>query len=339
MAMEFVRIRKTSTFLDPFQNYAPSERFSEVRRDPLTGLTTRILDFPVKQMEKADLSGLAEQTKQFCPFCPGTVEQITPKFNPVLLPQARYARGESLCFPNAFPYDENGAVTVMTKGHYVDIAGFSKEIVCDALSCCVDYLEDVLVKQPETIYQSINWNYMPLAGSSIVHPHLQVMASSTPTNYYNNIQSSLARYRESGGADFWQDLIKEEQSLGERFIRNGSALSWLVAFAPMGVFDVIGVLGGVRRPSDIQGKICDELSEGIVAILRFIGSLNLYSFNMALYFVIGDGLFTPHVRICPRVSLPPLGTNEVNYMKMLHNETLTPMKPEEICGAIKSFWK
>jgi hypothetical protein len=52
----------------------------------------------------------------------------------------------------------------------------------------------------------------------------------------------------------------------------------------------------------------------------------------------GDESFTPHLRICPRVSLPPLGTSEINYMRMLHNETLTTMKPEEVCKEVKPFF-
>jgi hypothetical protein len=116
-------------------------------------------------------------------------------------------------------------------------------------------------------------------------------------------------------------------------------MAWLVAFAPMGIFDILGIMNGPGKPSDITGPVLEDLTGGIINVLGFIGSLNMYSFNMAIYFVIGDGRFTPHVRICPRVSIPPLGTNEINYMKMLHNETLTPMKPEDVCVAIRDFLK
>ena len=177
--MVFEKIIKRSHFLDPFQSYAPVEKLSEVRVDPLTGSTSRILDFPVKQLEKSDLGPIAESTRQFCPFCPSVVEQITPKFDPSLVPEERYRQGEALCFPNAFPYDENGAVTVISSEHYIPIDGFTAVLIGDALQCCARYLDDLLLGQPEGVYQTINWNFLHLAGSSLVHPHLQVMASTT----------------------------------------------------------------------------------------------------------------------------------------------------------------
>ncbi len=337
--MEFKKIIKTSRFLDPFQKYIQAERHSEVRIDPLTGSSTRILDLPVKQLERVDTAPMADLNRQLCPFCPGMVDQITPKFDPALFPREKYRSGQALCFPNAFPYDENGAVTVMCEKHYVQAAEFDERMVGDALSCCVEYLKDVSVKQPEAVYQSINWNYLPLAGSSIVHPHLQVMASSSPTNYYSMTTASLKRYRDGSGGDFWGDLVRLERDTGERFIGEAAGVSWLIAFAPLGIFDVIGIAHYARRPADIAGALADEIARGIVRTLRFIDSLNMYSFNMAIYFVVNDDLFTPHVRICPRVSLPPLGTSEINYMRMLHNETLTPLKPEEICSMIRPFWR
>ncbi len=336
--MRFEKIIKTSHFLDPFQSYAPVEKLSEVRVDPLTGSTSRILDFPVRQLEKTDLGPIAESTRQFCPFCPSMVEQITPKFDPSLVPRDRYRRGEAVCFPNAFPYDENGAVTVISREHFIPIDGFTGPLISDALECCAEYLTDVLPRQGEAVYQSINWNFLPLAGSSLVHPHLQVMASSTATNYYANITRALETYGRAHGGNFWDELIAGEERAGERFIARTGAVSWLTAFAPMGAFDVIGVLSGASRPADIPGALADEIARALVAVLRFIGSLNITSFNMAFYFVAGDASFTPHIRICPRIALPPLGTSEINYMKMLHGEPLTTMKPEDICVAIRESW-
>ena len=337
--MEFEKIIKKSHFLDPFQSYAPVEKLSEVRVDPLTGSTSRILDFPVKQLEKTDLGPVAESTRQFCPFCPSVVEQITPKFDPSLVPEERYRRGEAICFPNAFPYDENGAVTVISSEHYIPIEGFTLPLIRDALECCARYLADLLPGQPEVVYQSINWNFLPLAGSSVFHPHLQVMASTTATNYYATITRALKRYTATHGTGFWEDLISEEEKLRERYIGNTGHISWIIAFAPMGAFDVLGVVSGVSRPAEIIGVLSEEIANALVEILRFIGSLNITSFNMAFYFIAGDSSFTPHIRVCPRIALPPLGTSEINYMKMLHGEPLTTMKPEDVCSAIRDTWR
>ncbi len=336
--MEFVKILKTSRFLDPAQGFEEVRRYSEVRYDPLTGHSSRILDFPVREVQRADLAGLIESSRQFCPFCPGMVEQVTPKFHPDLAKCERYARGEALCVPNAYPYDENGAVTIMTHQHFVSMGEFTPAIMTDALACCLEYLKDIAARQPDMVFQSVNWNYMPQAGGSIVHPHLQIAASSSPTNYYAAAVPALSRYRSEHGSDYWPDLVEEEQRQGERMIGSSGAMSWVVAFAPMGIFDVVGIVSGAASPSDIGGRLLDDMAEGILKVMRYIDSLNMVSLNMSLYFHLGNGLFTPHLRICPRVNIPPFDTSQINYMGMLHGETLTILRPEDICAGIRDFW-
>lgn len=335
--MDFIKVVKTSRFLDPMCGFQATERLSEVRYDPLTGDTTHILAFPVRHMERVDLTPLIEKSKAICPFCPEFIEAVTPKF-PTGRLRERYARGESLCFPNAFPSDENAAVTVMTHAHYLALGDFSADLLGDALACCLEYLADLGTAQPEAVFQSVNWNYMPLAGGSIIHPHLQVSASTTPTNYYARMHGLLQAYQAGHGSSYWEDLIRRERQIGERFIAQAGHMAWLVAFAPLGVFDIVGVMDRAYRPDEIDAAVMHDLVSGIRNALRYIDTLNMYSLNLALYFLPGNGLFTPHVRICPRVSIPPLGTSQINYMRMLHNEPMTTLKPEDVCTGIKPLW-
>jgi galactose-1-phosphate uridylyltransferase len=336
--MEFVKVLKISRFLDPVQGYAEVKRYSEVRYDPLTGHSSRILEFPVRAVQRADLAELIENSRQFCPFCPGVAEKVTPKFHPDLASCERYAIGEALCVPNAFPYDENGAVTIMTHQHYVSLGDFTPGIMTDAMLCCIRYLKDIAERQADMLYQSINWNYMPQAGGSIVHPHLQLAASSSPTNYYAAAVPALRRYHKDHGRDYWVDLADEEHRRGERLIATTGSLSWIVAFAPMGIFDILGILHGVGSPGDIGVEVLENLVAGILKVMRYIDSLNMNSLNMSLYFHLGNPLFTPHLRICPRVNIPPFDTSQINYMGMLHGETLTILKPEDICSGIRGSW-
>lgn len=330
---------KTSRFLDPARNFAEARRHSEVRLDPLTGHSSRILDFPIKKIDREDLSALVEGSRAFCPFCPEVVELVTPKFHPDLLKKERYSQGEALCVPNVFPYDENGAVCVMCRQHYVPLLDFTAPMLEDALSCCFAYLKDVVVNQPDMIYQSVNWNYMPLAGGSLVHPHLQITASSSSTNYYTDMVPALREYEHTHGRDFWQDLSDEERASGERCFGATDDITWLTAFAPLGVFDVLAVLHHAHDPEDVRGELLKELVQGILRVMEYIDSLNMYSLNMSLYFLLDNSLFVPHLRICPRVSIPPFGTSQINYMKMLHNETLTTMRPEDVCNDLKAIWE
>jgi galactose-1-phosphate uridylyltransferase len=74
-------------------------------------------------------------------------------------------------------------------------------------------------------------------------------------------------------------------------------------------------------------------------VLEYIDTLNMHSLNMSIYFLLDNERFVPHLRICPRVSIPPFGTSQINYMRMLHNETLTTLKPEEVCSDLRAIWK
>lgn len=334
--MKFSRTEKKAMLLDPFQEFREAERISEVRVDPITGNSTRILDFPVKDLPYPDYSGIIEKSREFCPFCPQMIESITPKFSPALKLKERYRRGEAVCFPNAFPYDENGAVVVISDDHYLAMNEFTQEMLQDALSCSIDYLSDLSDSSPVIRYQSINWNYMPLAGSSLVHPHLQIMASSSPTGYYRDVRESLENY--SGNSTFWDEYINTEKDLDQRFIDETGHISWFCAFAPMGIFDILGFAANAQVPSQLREHHVNELAEGIVKILHFFHEKKMPAFNMSIYFDSENREFMPHLRICPRVALPPFETSEINYIRMLHNESMTVIKPENLCLELKEQW-
>lgn len=333
--MELKKVLQRAVFLDPFNGFNEGGRECEIRTDPLTGRNSRILFFPIRDMPEPDMSILLEKNPQFCPFCPENIEKITPVFNPNLFSKKRFRVNEAVCFPNAFPYDENGAVTVMMDQHFVTIEEFTVEKISDAVKCCVLFLDEVKKGQPEAIYQSINWNYLPLAGSSILHPHLQITASNIPTNYYSDV------IKTNIGIDgnVFKELCKHEKAADERLIHEGVFFNWLTAFAPQGAFDVMAISKDYFNPADLNGERLEELCNGILKTMKFIKSKNLYSFNMSLFFVEGDKDFIPHMRMCPRTDIPPLDTSEINYMKMLHSEPMSTMKPEDIAAELVKFWK
>lgn len=333
--MELEKVLQRAVFLDPFNEFKEGHRECEIRKDPLTGRNSRILFFPIRDMPEPDLSLLLKKNPQFCPFCPENVEKITPAFNPKLFSEKRFRVNEAVCFPNVFPYDENGAVTVMMDQHFVVIEEFTAEIISDAVKCCALYLDDVKKGQPEAIYQSINWNYLPLAGSSILHPHLQVTASGVPTNYYLDVMKTNS----SNGGNVFDELCIYEKAKAERFIHEGDFFNWLIAFAPQGIFDVMAISKDYFTPADLKGERLDELCKGILKTMLFIKSKNLYSFNMSMFFADGNTEFKPHMRMCPRTDIPPLDTSEINYMTMLHSEPMSTMKPEDVAAELIKFWK
>ena len=70
----------------------------EVRQDPLTGHSSRIL--PERGLMPAsdfDLEAFARESQPSCPFCPARVDQLTPKLPPGIHPDGRISAARRCC--------------------------------------------------------------------------------------------------------------------------------------------------------------------------------------------------------------------------------------------------
>jgi len=173
MRIQFEKHARITSFLDPALNFEPNERPTEIRVDPLTGQTARLLHFPIRMLSKPDLEETVERSLQFgCPFCPQMIESVTPKFPPNLSEKERIRCGSAVLFPNMFPYDTFSAVAIFSDAHFMPLGDFEPELLRDGFRASQEYLASVGATEPEASrYCTINWNYMPLAGGTIIHPH------------------------------------------------------------------------------------------------------------------------------------------------------------------------
>jgi galactose-1-phosphate uridylyltransferase len=341
MAIRFEKHTRITKFLDPAQNFEPNERLTEIRVDPLTGQTTRILHYPMRLLAGADLDAMVERSLEFgCPFCPQMVESVTPKFLPELAGKERIRRGSALLFPNMFPYDTFSAVAIFSEEHFKPLGDFSPELLRDGFLASAEYLASARASEPEaSTYRAINWNYMPLAGGTIIHPHLQIIAGETGTNHQRAILDASAAYAAENSTPYWADLVEAEKSAGERFIGRVGETAWLTSFAPKGFIDIMAVFEDAPTIEDITESGWLDFSKGLSAAMKFLDDRGFYSFNMAIYSGRGEDHFRTHAKLIPRALLPPMDTSDINYFNMLHNEVLTIFKPEEICEPAKAFFK
>ena len=340
MAIQFEKYTRVTKFLDPALNFEPNERSTEIRVDPLTGQTARVLHFPIRLLSKPDLDDMVERSLQFgCPFCPQMVENVTPKFPPELASSERIRRGTAILFANMFPYDTFSSVAIFSEDHFKPLGDFSPELLCDGFLACAEYLASAKAADPvASRYCAINWNYMPLAGGTIIHPHLQIIAGENATNYQRTIIEASERYAIENSSPYWGDLIEEELRLDERFIAKVGATTWLTSFAPKGFIDIMAVFEDRPTIGDLSEDDWMDFSRGLSAAMKFLDSQGFYSFNMAIYSGLGDGHFRTHAKLIPRALLPPMDTSDINYFNMLHDEVLTIFRPEEICEQAKSFF-
>jgi UDPglucose--hexose-1-phosphate uridylyltransferase len=338
--MEFRSITKEAEFFDPFNNFQRTSRPTEIRVDPLSGRTSRIIYFPVTLPPPPDQTGQAELTRQFCPFCRPAVFERTPRFPEDLIPEGRMVRSSAVVFPNAFPYDAHSAVAVVTEGHYVKMDAFDPAELADGILIGAEYLGRVRGRFPACAYLSINMNYMPPAGGSVLHPHIQLIAGDTPTNYQREMIHLLEAYRGNHTADYFDDLIREEERLGERFIARLGRVVWLSSFAPMGIVEFLAVFEGGAPITEAPEADVRAFVLGMTAVLKYLAAMNFMSFNMSIYSALpGGSPFVTHARIVPRTLLPPVGASDVNYFELLHHEVLTIIRPEEAAKGARDYFE
>ncbi len=341
--MEFKKVVKDAEFFDPFNEFKLTKRATEIRIDPLFGRSVRIIYFPVTLPPPPDQRPIADATKPFCPFCRPAVFERTPKFVKDLVPEGRIEAGGSVLFPNAFPYDAFSGVGVVGEEHFVPMDSFTPEVFSDAFSAACNFIGRVYKKYPEYRHHSINMNYMPTAGGSIIHPHIQVIAGDIPTNYQRELAERAGNYGKKHKKDYFEELVSEEEKLGERFIAKEGGIVFLASFASMGITEFLAVFEGGQEMTAVGDKVKEKfnaLISGIRSILAYLHSLNFASFNMSIYFADPESPEYPtHMRIVPRTHLPPMGASDINFFEMLHHEVLTIIKPEEAAEGARAYFK
>ncbi|GAB4331154.1 MAG: hypothetical protein Kow0099_02290 [Candidatus Abyssubacteria bacterium] len=339
MAIQFLKETCVTKFLDPTSNFEPNERLTEIRVDPLTGRTSRLIFFPIRELPKPDLRELVERSLGWCPFCSSMVESVTPKFPPDLFEEERIRQGTALVFPNMYPYDTFSAVAIFSGEHFKPLTDFSPESLRDGFSASQRYLRRAREADASAAaYSSINWNYMPLSGGTIVHPHLQIISGRMATNYQRQVIEASKGYAARYGRSYWAELIEEERRIGERYIGKRGEVSWLASFAPKGFVEISAIFEGVCEIHDIGEPDWLCFCEGLTAAMKYLDSKGFWSFNLAIYSGGGDEHFRVHAKLIPRAQLPPMNTSDINYFNTLHDEVLSIFRPEEVCQEAKRFF-
>jgi len=286
----------------------------QVREELLTGHRCKIS--PGRLTRSIDTPYQPPGNPGNCPFCSEQIFSVTPVF-----PDGnRICRGESVTFPNLFPFGEWHTVTVITRRHQVNT--FSRREIADALSGQAESL----VKAPG--YKSINWNYLPSAGASITHPHLQGLADRrAPVTAERYIAGGL-RYREKQGRTYWGDL-RSYESGSPRYLF-GDELFWYAHPVPLGEREVRCILP-VASLEEFPSCI-EAFAEGLLAIIKMYRNLGTHAFNMSLFFD-KEGEkngFSAFCSIISRINPNSSSMSDSAFMERLHLEPVILTLPEDL---------
>lgn len=339
MTIQFTAHEEFFTFHDPMQERKLIDRKTEIRKDPLTGETSRIIFDPGAPFVPTDYTELAKETAgKKCPFCPENVQSFTPTFPETLVTGGRLIQGEAIVFPNLFPYSKHNAVVRMCDQHYVKLDEFTGPMITDSFSAAQDYLKKVIAQDSQTTYASINWNYLPPSGGSILHPHIHVLASEQPTNYQAITSSAAAQFHKTHGQNFYNALVEQERDLDERFIGTTGTIDWLHAFAPKSHTDFIGVFNASSL-DELNDNNWQDLANSLLRFFRYFDSIGIASFNLGLFIPVSrNSAERIHVRLVPRLTIGGLQTSDMNVFNFLHSEPLCLKVPEQITKEIAPFF-
>jgi galactose-1-phosphate uridylyltransferase len=341
MAVRFKKSVKEVRLLDHTKDFNEKVLHFELRFDPLTRRRARIMNLKFKLLSPPDWEKIVSRSLKYpCPFCEINLEKMTPKFPSRLIPEGRIKTGEAIVLPNFMPYGEHNAIIIFSYEHFVKPSGFSEEVLANGFLAAQHFLKIVYKKSPKNKYLTINWNYLPPSGASLIHPHLHLMADRDPSDYHGLILRRGKRFWKKFKVNYWSDLIIEEKKRQERFLGETGAVSWLLDFAPKGMmFDVIGIFRDRLSFLEVSSAEFYDFACGLKKIFHYLEENNLISFNLSIFSGIKEKeYFWTHARLVPRFVIPPMDTSDINFISLLHNESLSIIKPEEVCPELKALF-
>ncbi len=286
----------------------------QLRRESLTGLVCKIS--PERRTRGLDTPYIPEQFGKNCPFCEKNLFSETPVFEN----GSRICVGESVTFPNKYPFSERHTVTVITRDHFV--GNFTKIQVMDALE------GQGVSLHGSGGYPSINWNYLPSAGASIAHPHLQGLADRRPSFLAGRYLDESPRYRARNRSSYWEDLVTHEKN-SERYLF-GDEICWMAHAVPLGEREVRGVLP-VATLEEFE-PYRELFAEGFLRVLKLYRQLGTYAFNMSLFFDSkkNDNDFRAFCSIICRINPNATSMSDSAFMERIHLEPVILTLPEEL---------
>lgn len=260
-----------------------------------------------------------------CPFCPGLVEEATPVF-----PDGKRIHvGESTTFPNLYPFAAYHVVTSITQKH--SVSTFTHRQIADALSGQVTALKN----QPG--YVSINWNYLPSAGASLPHPHLQGLCDHQPDTLPSRYLQAGEQYHKTHGKRYFENVRTDAENSGRDL--PGTNLFWYAHPVPIGEREIrcLLPLTTVAEFSDVL----EDFSIDLISLLSFYRDLGTRAFNMSIFFGQNKdrNTFSAFCSLISRINPNPLSTSDTAFMERLHLEPIILTLPEELAATWRDYLK
>jgi UDPglucose--hexose-1-phosphate uridylyltransferase len=319
------------------------ERVIEVRTNPITGRTSRI-SFSRSLQSESGIDALpapppeAEDTAH-CPFCGPHVEARTPRLATHFSSSGHLVRGDSVLFPNLFPYGTHSAVGLFDNNHFVEIGKASAASYAACFMNCGEYLRRVCASNPGVRYLAITQNHLPSAGGSLVHPHLQVHADAIPSNHHRFLRKKASRYFRDNGSHLFSEYLRQEKEEGTRYVGRTGRWEWVAAFAPEGFFELWGILPQARSLCEVPESGWQDLAQGVINTQRFYRSLFRNGYNLGVVSCEeASSCLELRAVIMVRSNYAPWARNDRTGYEVMLGDMCTFIAPETTAEKARPFW-
>ena len=339
--IEFKKESIKATFVEPKGRLV--EKIIEVRINPLTFRSCRITYSRIDEKEAGaetfpEPPNFALDTSR-CPFCRPRVSEMTPTLIAEKFPSERLRLGDSILFPNLFPYGSHSAVSLFDQNHFVEIGSASISAYADSFKNSVRYLSHVLNQDPAAVYMAITQNHLPSAGGSLLHPHLQINADSIPGNHHRFFEKRCLQYFQDNQAMLFSDYLDFELKQQERYIGTTGDWHWISAFAPEGFFEIWGILPGVTSFQALSDNQMAMLCHGILSAQKFYRSLNRNGYNLGVLCIEkADSCLELRVVLIVRSNYAPWVRNDHTGFELMLGDMATFTAPEVTASLARPFW-
>lgn len=343
--IEFTKFATKAEFHNPLKNFELDSQLIEHRQDPLTGFTSVVRTGRkewawVYITDEKLLREIVEKSKEKCVFCPERVGTNTPKFPEALIPGGRLHLGETYLFPNLFAQKEYSAIAVLSRNHYLKLDEFTPEVLANGFKASLLYIRRIY-EAKSARYAEIGFNYLPPAGASLPHPHLQILGSNMPHYLLKELQAHSQEYYEKYKVNYWEELIKTEKRNKERYLGPIGNTEWYVPFAPVREDEVHGVVRNKSNFLQFEQDDLEALAQGISRTLKYYQDKGLASFNFALYSgPLGDDLkyLWAGVSIVSRPGVQLCYANDIWFSANLHLDGFVTELPEEMAQSLRKYF-
>ena len=331
----------SAKFIGPSGTIA--ERLIEIRTNPITGRTCRISFSRIDEKEPGTAAlppppPDATQTAQ-CPFCRPQVSSKTPQLHPDLSSTGRLTQGDSLLFPNLFPYGSYSAVSLFDNTHFVEIGNASTDAYANSFLNCSQYLAKINDHDPQAVYMAITQNHLPSAGGSLIHPHLQINADRLPANHQRILLQRANDFYHQGGDYLFSAYLDHEKGEGSRYIGATGSWQWMAAFAPEGFFEIWGILPQKTSFQQVAASDWQDLSRGILKIQRFYRNLCRNGYNLGLLAVeMPSSRLEVRIVIMVRSNYAPWVRSDYTGFEVMLGDMTTFSAPEQTAEQARTFF-